>query len=640
MDFSKIISIDLVNAHGKIEYSHNGKISARRVFSKNSSSKILLYIPRSVSASSVYINFYSESCDSLIFTKQLEWRELVGDFDLYSLDFPACDIDVGLYFFNFKIESVNDCIYAHKIGQNVFFSRSEEKKSFFQLTVCDFNREYLSKLYGGVIYHVFVDRFNKGGRGCFKKGEISYDNWDYIPEYPEYPGAHLKNNSFYGGTLDGIRNKLDYISSLGVTKLYLSPIFESPSNHKYDTSDYMSVDSAFGGDEALVDLINDAKQKNIDIILDGVFNHTGADSIYFDKYSKYSTLGAYESKNSPYFDWYDFKSYPDDYTCWWGIEILPRINPSVKTCGDYFTKENGVIDKYSKMGISGLRLDVADELSDNFIYQIKNRLLSNNPNSILYGEVWEDASNKIAYETRKKYYLGNELDGVMNYPLRDGIIDYLKNKETQKLNYALTEIIYNAPLEISNLQMNLLGTHDTERIITVLGGESSKGRSNDYLCKKRMNDSEKEKAKFLLKLAYTILATVPGIPSVFYGDEVGLEGYHDPFNRMPYPWGFEDVELLSFYRKIGSLRKTESVYKIGEFKLLHLDKELLVFQRKQGKTKYLTVINIGVKTLYISGEEKIKDILDDCGFYSTKAISIEPYHPYILKTSSKNIYIF
>ena len=260
-------------------------------------------------------------------------------------------------------------------------------------------------------------------------------------------------------------------------------------------------------------------------------------------------------------------------------------------CRKYFVGKGGVIDKYATMGVDGFRLDVADELSDDFISEIKKRLNQHNKKSVLYGEVWEDGSNKIAYDVRKKYFLGRELDGVMNYPIRTGIIDFLTSGHYSSLMYALTDIIDNAPVRVRNMQMNLLGTHDTERILTVLGGEHSEGRSNEYLSKKKMNDLERGIAKRRLRMAYTILATVPGIPAIFYGDEAGLEGYHDPFNRMPYPWGREDHNLIAHFRQLGKIRSENDVYKEGAFELIHLNSDALVFKRCSDEHSYITFVN-------------------------------------------------
>lgn len=573
---------------GTIQFVHNRKKSATSAFEKQERGGALLALPRILGTVLVELICTKDGEVNPTFSSRGKWQRTDSAFDEYSFDFPK--LDIGLYFFKIKICSAFGELYAYPDYDVVRFSTFDFRT--FQMSVSDFKYNAPDELLGGVIYHIFVDRFNRGGEITVPDGANLVSEWGgVIPEYPEYPGAPLKNNTFYGGTLWGIIDKLDYIASLGTKAIYLSPIFKSVSNHKYDTADYMSVDEIFGGDDALRELISQAKSRGIGIILDGVFNHTGADSIYFNRYGRFSSIGAYQTKDSPFYEWFDFETYPDKYTAWWGIEILPRINPDIPSCRNYFVGPDGVIDKYSKMGIFGLRLDVVDELSDSFVKDIKFRLNSNNTGSILYGEVWEDASNKIAYGKRRSYYLGDELDGVMNYPLRHGIIDYILNKNTSKLRYALCDIINNAPKRIANMQMNLLGTHDTERIITVLGGESSVGKSNTYLSTKRMTEKERELAKTRLMSAYTVLSTLPGIPTIFYGDEAGLEGYHDPFNRMPYPWGREDSELIEHYRKLGVIRSKNELYKEGEFKLINLTDSLLLFVRYDHTSCCFTIYN-------------------------------------------------
>jgi glycosidase len=455
-----------------------------------------------------------------------------------------------------------------------------------------------------------------------------------------YPGAPLKNNHFYGGTLWGITEKLDYFKSLGVNTLYLSPIFDAASNHKYDTGDYMSIDSMFGGEEAFLDLLAKAKEKGIGIILDGVFNHTGSDSLYFNREGHYDSVGAYQSPMSDYFTWYDFQDFPNKYTSWWGIDILPRIHPDKPSCRKYFVGKGGVIEKYARLGIDGFRLDVADELSDNFIAEIKKKLNCYNKESVLYGEVWEDASNKIAYDVRKKYYLGNELDGVMNYPVRKGIIDYLTTYNSSSLAYALTDVIDNAPKRIRDMQMNLLGTHDTERILTVLGGERSDGRSNEYLSQKKMNDLERGTAKRRLRMAYVILATIPGIPAIFYGDEAGLEGYHDPFNRLPYPWGREDNNLINYFRMIGSIRQNNEVYKEGEFKLLYIDPNVLAYERIDKKYAYITLVNNSKQYLRVEFSSPAIAMVSDDNKQTLTSFDLPAYTAQIFKIERDNYIYF
>ena len=576
---------------GKVIFAHGDEIGSSSAFEISEAAKVRIQLPRLLGVVSVSVRIFSESFDREIARIECEWSDTKGEYDVYEACLDTYAIGIGLYFFTVEIDSQCGRLYGYRSGADLRLSDEFSTASPYQLSVSDFKYGKSEDKLGGIIYHVFVDRFNRGGTVTPKPGTLVDEDWRVSPEYPAYPGAPLKNNHFYGGTLWGVADKLDYLKSLGVNTLYLSPIFDAASNHKYDTGDYMSVDSMFGGDEAFAHLIAKAKEKGIGIILDGVFNHTGSDSLYFNREGNYDSVGAYQSKESEYFTWYDFQSYPDKYTCWWGIDILPRIHPDKPACRKYFVGKDGVIEKYARMGIDGFRLDVADELSDEFISLIKKKLNRYNKGSVLYGEVWEDGSNKIAYDVRKKYYLGAELDGVMNYPVRKGIIDFLTSHDPSSLLYALTDIIDNAPARIRNMQMNLLGTHDTERILTVLGGERAEGRSNEYLSRKKMNDLERGTAKRRLRMAYAILATVPGIPAIFYGDEAGLEGYHDPFNRMPYPWGREDYNLINYYRKIGRIRRDNDVYKEGGFKLLHIDEDTLAFERYDEEYSYITFVN-------------------------------------------------
>ena len=606
--------------YSSVQYCHKASDCVSSAFELDEKhAQINVKLPISLSAASVSLELFDDTLGKQIKSIEGQWFDREYECDKYSFDIPLTDMSAGLYFYRFAVKSPLGNSYSHKNQHCIEFNGNSDFYGMLQISLCDFAYPKPKEMYGGIIYHIFVDRFNRGGNVLIPDYLKLIDgDWETIPEYPEYPGAPLKNNTIYGGTLWGIIDKLDYISSLGVTAIYLSPIFKSVSNHKYDTADYMSVDESFGGEDALRALIARCNDRGIRIILDGVFNHTGADSIYFNKNQRFDTLGAYQSKDSRFFNWYDFQSYPDKYTCWWDIDILPRINPDKKDCRSYFTGNNGVISKYRDMGIYGLRLDVADELSDSFISDIKSTLTCNGE-SVLYGEVWEDASNKVAYDTRKHYYLGNELDGVMNYPLRKGIINYIKNKDTTDLNYAICEVMVNAPDRVMHAQMNLLGTHDTDRILTILGGESSTCKSNEYLSTKRMSEDERALAAQRLCAAYTILATLPGVPTIFYGDEAGLEGYHDPFNRMPYPWGKEHTEILEHYRNIGKIRKKHPVYRNGDIKVHTLTSDLLIFSRQSIDYRYFTVMNNSEKEIKISfSDEKATAIF---GSFSLAPIS-------------------
>ena len=452
-----------------LSFIHSDKADKSCAFSLNEEIRLLLSVNRRSYFDSVQLVVYKEDTKSIVLYKSFSYKSSCGANDEYSVEFSPSELGVGLYFAQICAKCFGKMLCGIRDGDNIVFTEYEAQLPNIQLSVSDFLYEKPAEFYGGIIYQIFVDRFNKGGKSKIRKDAIVVDDWESgVPEFPEYPGAPLKNNTFYGGTLDGITDKLDYIQSLGANIIYLSPIFEAASNHKYDTGDYMTVDAMFGGDKALERLICECKRRGMKLILDGVFNHTGADSIYFNRYSRYDNLGAYQSEKSDYFNWYNFKEFPNKYDAWWGIEILPRLNLAEKSCRNYFLGKGGVVEKYANMGIDGLRLDVADELADDFIADIK-RILSRRSSSILYGEVWEDASNKVAYDTRKKYYLGKELDGVMNYPLRTGLINYVRTKDTASLKYALTDIILNAPKRVTDAQMNLLGSHDTQRILTAIG---------------------------------------------------------------------------------------------------------------------------------------------------------------------------
>lgn len=626
---------------GKVTFAHGEKYGSSSAFEIGKASKIRILLPRLLGVVSVSVRIFNESLDKEEHRLNAYWSDSVKECDAYEIDFDPDDIGVGLYFFFVEIDSQCGRLYGYKRGSELIFSPDYSTHSWYQLSVSDFKYKKSDNILGGIIYHIFVDRFNKGGVVEAKPGTVTDDDWHTIPEYPLYPGAPLKNNHFYGGTLWGIIEKLDYLTSLGVSTIYLSPIFDAASNHKYDTGDYMTVDSMFGGEEALRELIAKAKEKGIGIILDGVFNHTGSDSLYFNREGNYNTVGAYQSKKSEYFSWYDFQEYPDKYTCWWGIDILPRIHPDKPSCRKYFVGKNGVIGKYAALGIDGFRLDVADELSDDFISEIKKTLDRYNKHSVLYGEVWEDGSNKIAYDVRKKYFLGKELDGVMNYPVRKGIIDFLTQGRHEALEYALTDIINNAPTKVRNMQMNLLGTHDTERILTVLGGERPEGRSNEYLSKKKMNDLERGIAKRRLHMAYAILATVPGIPAIFYGDEAGLEGYHDPFNRMPYPWGREDHKLINYFKSVGKIRRDNKVYKEGEFELLYIDSNTLVFERYDEKYSYITFVNNTKQSSSVEFSSEAEALISDGAAVAVStSFDVPAYTSQIFKTKRHNYIYF
>ena len=567
-------------------------VSTFGAFSYDKTVDFNIVIPRRSGVTAITMHLFGEGIENHKYMKfDFKWEALEGENDIYTCQIDMAKIGVGLYYYKYEI--VTDEIYFLGEGKRLnHLTRIDGNDGLIQLTVFKEESTAAKWMHGGIMYHIFVDRFKSSGKCKPKKSAVMNDDWyNGIPQFAPVPGGYVENNMFFGGDLYGIIEKLDYIESLGVTCLYLSPIFDAYSNHKYDTGDYMSVDSMFGSEKALDALIKECKKRDIHIIFDGVFNHTGADSIYFNKFGNYKSLGAYQSKESPYYDWYNFRSYPDDYECWWDVKILPRVDSNNEDYQKYILGDDGVIEKWMKKGIDGFRLDVADELSDNFLKTLNTKLKSINPDGIVYGEVWEDASNKIAYDKRKKYFLGNELDSVMNYPFREAIIDYLKYGNYDRFYSTCKMLSSHYPKHNADLLMNLLGTHDTERILTVLGVDSVDGYTNAELSKKKMTRDEYKRAKKLLKLAYAIVATVPGVPCIYYGDEVGMQGYRDPFNRLPFPWGKEDNEILDYYRKIGKIRREEDVFKGGIFDLLVCDSNILAFARYKDEEFTVTMVN-------------------------------------------------
>ena len=454
-------------------------------------------------------------------------------------------------------------------GNLAFFGRDYDGTAIkgdwlpeWQLTVSkvDYKTPVQSKY--GVIYQIFPDRFAKGeDRPFLKKGRLHTD-WHDRPDFAR-EGVDYRADDFYGGNVKGVIDKLDYIKSLGVSAIYFNPVFKSSSNHRYDTGDYLQIDELFGDDNQFEELIVKAKEKGIGIILDGVFNHTGADSLYFNKFGNYSTLGAYQSKESPYYDWFYFDNFPDRYGCWWGSTVVPTVNKSAKGYKDLILGKDGVIEKWTKMGIAGWRLDVVDELPIDFTTELCRKIKSVNPDCSIIGEVWEDASTKVAYSQWRPYFMGEQLDGVMNYPFKESIIQYILGGNPRDFVAGITHILENYPKESLDSNMNLIGSHDTARILTILTGVQAPYRKEERAS--FVLDGELyEIAKHRLMIASTLQYFLPGVPCLYYGDEVGAYGYEDPLNRGTYPWGREDNTLLQHYQALGKLRQEYSRFFLGE----------------------------------------------------------------------------
>ncbi|MEL7649678.1 MAG: glycoside hydrolase family 13 protein [Sedimentibacter sp.] len=520
--------------------------------------------------------------------KPMEWVASEKTFDLYKCLFSIDD--PGNYFFSFILENAIST-------------------ELHQLIVHEKNYSTPDWIRGGIIYHIFVDRFYRE-RILHKDDEIIIrSSWGDTPFYIPDEKGEIKNNDFFGGNLEGIIRKLPYIKSLGASAIYLSPIFEAHSNHKYDTGDYMSVDPMFGSEETLKELCVEAEKFGISVILDGVFSHTGSDSIYFNKENRYSSTGAFQSTDSPYFGWYTFRRWNDDYDCWWNIKILPALNKENNDYMEFITGENGILNHWQKCGIRGWRLDVADELPDSFLNKLRKSVKTADHETLIVGEVWEDASDKYAYGKLKQYFCGNQLDSATNYPLRNAIIDYLKNRDCRLLYETMGFIMEKYPPESVNCLMNILGTHDTARILTVLG--STKVPENkEEMAFMKLSLQEERKGIKLLKIAVLLQMTLPGVPCIYYGDEAGMQGWTDPFNRRCFPWGDENKDILNHYKLMGKLRESFEVFKDGKYRCLVHEKGFFAFERSIKDTKIIIAVNIADEETTLILKHEMKEYIN------------------------------
>ena len=551
----------------------------------DSNIEIKIKINKKQKPSSVILNFITD--DGINTEISLNRCGDQGDYHIYSSPIKIPE-QVGLYWYHFTIKTQTETFYygnnAQILGGEGAIYKSDPPS--YQITVYKKRNTTADWIKDGIMYQIFPDRFYNGNQdGKLNKPNrdmIFRSDWMDTPKYLKDEEGRVDYFDYFGGNLLGVIKKLDYLKELGVTVIYLNPVFEGGSNHKYDTGDYKKIDSMFGDEELFIELCEKAKEKGIRIILDGVFSHTGDDSLYFNRYGRYDSLGAYQSKDSPYYSWYKFEDYPKKYESWWGVDALPNIDELDQGYLDYIINDpDSLVNKWSSLGISGWRLDVADELPDEFIKQFKSGLKNADPDSILIGEVWEDASNKRSYGQRRDYLLGEELDSIMNYPFKDIFLDFFLGKVDSKLvKQEMMKIYENYPLHHFYSLMNLIGTHDTPRILTLLGESPDQDKlSLDEKEQFKLDDEMRQLGIKRLKLLTLVQMTFPGIPSIYYGDETGLEGYADPINRRTYPWGYEDKEILDWYKKITGFRSKYDILKTGSFEILDLDRDVFGYIR-------------------------------------------------------------
>lgn len=439
--------------------------------------------------------------------------------------------------------------------------RWDKDPASYQLTVYEKDTHTPDWFKNAIVYQIFPDRFRKGrnttGTLMGRTGAVIHSDWYDKPGYWKDPNTgDILYYDFFGGNLAGIREKFDYLKSLGVTALYLNPVFEAVSNHRYDTADYLKLDPMLGTNEEFTRFCKAAKEAGLRVILDGVFSHTGADSRYFNKFGHYPETGAYQSKDSPYYSWYRFKHYPDDYEAWWGVKDLPDVDELNPSYLNFIIREpHSVLKEWLRRGISGWRLDVIDELPEPFLQMFYCTLKQQDPDAVLIGEVWEDASNKVSYGEQRQYLCGRDMDSAMNYAQRALQLDYVLGKTSAEAMAAgLRKLWENYPLQHTYAMLNLVGSHDVERVLTLLTDGGAVGA----------RDAE-EAGKARLHLLLTWQFTQPGAPCIYYGDEVGVTGRKDPDNRRTYPWGREDREILGWVRDLAELRQNHAALRTGRF---------------------------------------------------------------------------
>ena len=537
--------------------------------------RLCIHVPATVRASIVRCRIRLEETGEER-SVPLEKRETLGAYEVFQGSFSL--EKRGLYFYYFLVETPNGSFRLFKQGENT----NMEAGDLWQLSCvpADFTTPDWAK--GATIYQVFPDRFHKEGT-CDLTGKLKpytlHGHWDEEVTWQPTSDGKVLNNDFYGGNFRGIQAKLPYIASMGANILYLNPISKSFSNHRYDTGDYKTPDPMLGTEADFKALCDAAHELDIKVVLDGVYSHTGSDSLYFNREGSFPGVGAWQSKDSPYYSWYTFHSYPDSYQSWWNFETLPTVRKMDPAFVDYIiTGEDSVVAHWLRLGADGFRLDVVDELPDAFTDLLKRRIRQLKPDALLIGEVWEDASNKIAYGQRRRYFVDGMLDSVMNYPFRTAILNFLRERDDGRaLRETVLTIAENYPPQVLACNMNLLGTHDTARILTALVDDFDGSREEK--AKRHLSPSQLRMAKDRLLMASFLQYALPGAASLYYGDEAGMEGYKDPFNRRTYPWGREDMGLLNHFKRLGQLRKEHPCLRLGEIEFFQAGDQRLGFTR-------------------------------------------------------------
>ena len=540
-----------------------------------------IYIPTTVQTTHV-VCIISRENGVHAMNVPLTFHSKDGLYDIFQGSFSFdCE---GLYFYYFYITNPYGSFRLFKEGDDANMEAGDQWQ--VSCVPASFTTPDWAK--GGIIYQVFPDRFHKAG-SVDLSGKLEpytvHKYWHEEVDWRPTPEGIVLNNDFFGGNFRGITEKMDYIASFGTTILYLNPISKSFSSHRYDTGDYKVPDPMLGTEADFQAMCDAAHARGIRVILDGVFSHTGSDSLYFNKNGTFQGLGAYQSVDSPYSGWYTFYNWPHSYHSWWNFDTLPTVNKMNPDFIRYIiTGEDSVVAHWLRLGADGFRLDVADELPDEFLKLLYGRIKEIKPDALVMGEVWEDASSKEAYGKRRTYFTNAELDSVMNYPYRTAILNFMRGFDSGSgFKETVMSIAENYPPQVVACNMNLLGTHDTPRILTALVDDFDGSREEK--AKRHLSRNQWEVAHERLLMASFLQYMLPGCPSIYYADEAGMEGYKDPFNRRPYPWGREDRELMEHYKRLGNLRRSCQVLRLGDIQFFQaVDKHLGFTRSYKGET--------------------------------------------------------